>query len=93
LAAHGGEERIADLAREIFTWGWRPGLFPLFSAHQMGTCRMGGNVESSPVDLEGRVRGVEGLYVSDASLFPEAAGVNPALTVQATAYCVASQIA
>lgn len=93
MRADRGTDRIADLAREIFTWGWRPGFFPLFSAHQMGTCRMGGNSRTAPVDPEGRVRGVDGLYICDASLFPEAAGVNPALTVQALAHCVARQIA
>ncbi|HUF08098.1 MAG TPA: GMC family oxidoreductase [Rhodothermales bacterium] len=92
LDALGGDDRMVDLAREIFTWGWSPGLYPLFSAHQMGTCRMGGDARAYPVDPEGRFRGVKGLCVSDASLFPEASGVNPALTVQAIAYVVAAQI-
>jgi hypothetical protein len=40
------------------------------SAHQMGTCRMGSDPKSSVVDTRGKVWGVEGLYLADASVFP-----------------------
>ena len=50
------------------------------AAHQMGTCRMGTNERNSVVDPAGRVWGVEGLYVADASVFPSASGVNPMVT-------------
>ncbi|KAI5813076.1 hypothetical protein BZA77DRAFT_129814 [Pyronema omphalodes] len=53
------------------------------SAHPQGTCRMGADSKKYPVDLEGRVRGYEGLYVADASLCPSATGVNPMLTTMA----------
>jgi choline dehydrogenase-like flavoprotein len=38
------------------------------------------------------VRGVEGLYVADASLFPASSGVNPMITVMALAKIVAEGI-
>ena len=56
----------------------------MFSAHQMGTAGMGSGRESVS-DPDGAVRGVRGLHVADASAFPNAAGVNPMLTVMALA--------
>jgi choline dehydrogenase-like flavoprotein len=70
----------------------RPNRASLFSAHQMGTLRMGAGRRDHVCDPEGRVRGggirnrvVPGLYVADASLFPTGIGVNPMLTVMALA--------
>ena len=57
----------------------------LFSAHQMGTCRMGNDARRDPCDATGAVRGTIGLHVADASLFPASSGVNPMLTVMALA--------
>lgn len=65
----------------------------LFSAHQMGTCRMGTDGSTAVCDERGRVFGVSGLYVADASAFPASSGVNPMLTVVAIATCVAEGIA
>jgi choline dehydrogenase-like flavoprotein len=50
------------------------------NAHQMGTCRMGTSAKTSVVDPKGKVWGTENLYVSDASIFPSASGVNPMIT-------------
>lgn len=65
----------------------------LFSAHQMGTCRMGSDPRTSVCDERGAVRGVDGLYVADASLFPASSGVNPMITVMAVAKLVAQGVA
>ena len=64
----------------------------LFSAHQMGTCRMGDDAQSAVCDERGAVFGVRGLYVADASAFPASSGVNPMITVMALAKCVAQGI-
>ena len=66
---------------------------PLFSAHQMGTCRMGSSARSAVCDENGAVFGTRGLYVADASAFPLSSGVNPMLTVMALAHHVATRIA
>jgi choline dehydrogenase-like flavoprotein len=50
------------------------------SAHQMGTNRMSAHPSHGVVDPTGKVWGTEGLYVSDASVFPSASGVNPMIT-------------
>jgi len=72
----------------------------LFSAHQMGTARMGataadpstGSGQAGVIDPDGRVYGVEGLLVADASAFPSAYGVNPMLTVMALAHRATSAL-
>jgi choline dehydrogenase-like flavoprotein len=58
---------------------------PFATAHQMGSCRMGTYPQSSVVDPHGKVWGVDGVYVCDASVFPSASGVNPMITNMAIA--------
>lgn len=62
------------------------------TAHQMGTCRLGGRASDAVADPTGQVFGVRGLYISDASGFPTASGVNPMLSTMALAYHVAQHI-
>ncbi|HYW04120.1 MAG TPA: GMC family oxidoreductase N-terminal domain-containing protein [Gammaproteobacteria bacterium] len=57
----------------------------LSAAHLMGGCRMGSCPEHSVTDARGRVHGLSGVYVADASLFPASAEVNPYLTIMALA--------
>ena len=64
----------------------------LFSAHQMGTCRMGADPRTSVCDERGAVREIAGLYVADASLFPASSGVNPMITIMALAKLVGEQL-
>jgi choline dehydrogenase-like flavoprotein len=65
----------------------------LFSAHQMGTCRMGSDARHAVCDERGEVFGVRGLYVGDASAFPGSSGVNPMITIMAMAHHTAGRIA
>lgn len=81
------EEWLGRMAK----WGWRPNQYALFTAHQMGTCAMGGDPRH-PVDPSGKVRGVKGLYVADGSLLPSSAGINPMITIMALAHKVTSEI-
>lgn len=84
-----GEAELGKLLDAIPSWGWKANRFPLFTAHQMGTCRMGGDAKRHPITPEGAVRGTKNLYVADASCFPESSGVNPMLSVQAIAHYTA----
>jgi choline dehydrogenase-like flavoprotein len=63
------------------------------SAHQMGTCRMSATEREGVVDSHGRVWGTEGLYVTDASVFPSASGVNPMVTNMAISDYISRGIA
>ncbi|KAK6079302.1 Long-chain-alcohol oxidase FAO2-like protein 2 [Seiridium cupressi] len=72
--------------------GNKPPLTPFGSAHQMGTCRMSRSELDGVVDPNGRVWDTEDLYVADSSVFPSASGVNPMITVMATADYIANRI-
>jgi choline dehydrogenase-like flavoprotein len=61
--------------------------------HPMGTARISGSEGAGVCDERGAVRGVEALYVADASLFPTAVHVNPMMTIVAFAKQVAAGIA
>jgi choline dehydrogenase-like flavoprotein len=63
--------------------------FELMAFHPMGTARMGGDARRSAVDPAGRLRGVAGVYVADASLFPSSSRLNPQLTIMALATRIA----
>jgi 5-(hydroxymethyl)furfural/furfural oxidase len=56
------------------------------ASHICGTCRMGAPDDpASVVDPDGRVLGVDGLWVADASVFPEVPRANIHLTVVSAA--------
>ncbi|HLJ99001.1 MAG TPA: GMC family oxidoreductase [Streptosporangiaceae bacterium] len=57
----------------------------LYSIHLMGTVRMSEDPRRGVTDSFGQVRGVPGLVVCDASLFPGPTGLNPMETVIALA--------
>jgi len=56
---------------------WGPNELLLVTFHQNGIVPHGNNIAASVVDPEHRVWGTRGLYVSDASTFPSASGVQP----------------
>jgi choline dehydrogenase-like flavoprotein len=51
--------------------------------HVFGSCRMSARADEGPVDAQGRVRTVEGVYITDGSLFPSPSAVNPQATIMA----------
>ncbi len=87
-----GAARLEPFLDEIARQGIAPNRLPLFTAHQMGSCRLGADRRTSVADPYGRVHGVGGLFVADASGFPTASGVNPMLSVMALAHRVAQRI-
>lgn len=57
----------------------------LFSAHQMGSARMGHDPSDSVADPDGQLHDCRGVWVGDTSAFPTAVGSNPMLTCMALA--------
>ena len=65
----------------------------LFSAHQMGSCRMGTDPATSVADPRGELHDTPGVWIGDASAFPTPSGTNPMITVLALASRTAGHIA
>jgi choline dehydrogenase-like flavoprotein len=61
-------------------------------SHGVGTVRMGSDPGASVLDPDGRFRGMENLTVTDASVFPTSAAVNPSLTIAANALRAAARL-
>jgi choline dehydrogenase-like flavoprotein len=66
---------------------------PLFSAHQMGTARMGLDPAASVATPRGELHDTPGVWIGDTSAFPTALGTNPMVTCMALARRTAAAIA
>ncbi|MCS6909699.1 MAG: FAD-dependent oxidoreductase [Anaerolineales bacterium] len=91
LEPFSGGELEAYLER-VARAGLAPNRLNVFSAHQMGTCRMSGKRAEAVLTPQGEAWDVRNLYVADASAFPTASGVNPMLTVMALAHRTAQAV-
>jgi choline dehydrogenase-like flavoprotein len=70
-----------------------PRAYALLISHVFGTCRMASTAGAGVVGVDGAVRGIRGLWVVDASVFPKNLGVNPQHTIMALAMILAERIA
>ena len=61
-------------------------------AHQVGTCRMGTDPDTSVLDVHCKAHDLDNFYVVDGSFFPSNSGVNPALTIMANALRVGDHL-
>jgi len=64
-----------------------------FTAHQMGSCRMGSDPRDSVADGRGELHDCKGVWIGDASAFPTAPGVNPMISIMSLAHRTSSLIA
>ena len=80
-----GEDLDAFLAR-VETLPLSPYEHAIFSAHQMGSCRMGKDRGTSVAGPWGELHDTSGVWIGDASAFPSASGVNPMVTIMALAH-------
>jgi choline dehydrogenase-like flavoprotein len=71
----------------------RAGGWNLFSAHQMGTCRMGTDPDTSVAGPYGELHDTRGVWIGDGSAFPTPSGTNPMITIMALAHRNAEAVA
>jgi choline dehydrogenase-like flavoprotein len=87
-----GEDLDAFVAR-VTRIPFRAGGHKLFSAHQMGSCRMGTDPDTSVADPRGQLHDTEGVWIGDGSGFPTSSGTNPMVSIMALARRTAEAIA
>jgi choline dehydrogenase-like flavoprotein len=83
--------RARAILRRAGAWAFYRHRVATFS-HGVGTVRMGTDPHTSALDAESRFRGLDNLYVVDASAFPTSAAVNPSLTIAALALRAARRL-
>ena len=81
------ESALRTLANPINPWD-----LELVAFHPLGTARMSDKQDGGVTRPDGRLWGYPNVYVADGSLFPTSLGVNPQLTIMATARHIAHQI-
>lgn len=81
-----------DFLHQVEATSYRPTYFGLITYHQMGSCRMGRDPHTSVVNEHNESHEVRGLFITDASTFPTATGVNPMLTVMSIAHMAAQYL-
>lgn len=89
----GSSGSIGSFMAAVDAGGFAPGEISLGSFHIMGSARMGGSPATSACTPAGETWEVRDLYVADGSTFPTACGVNPMVSIEATAHMVARGIA
>jgi choline dehydrogenase-like flavoprotein len=104
-----GAHQIYPLAEGVPTWRrgddleafiasvrripFRAGGYKLFSAHQMGSCRMGTDPQTSVTGPLGELHDTNGVWIGDGSGFPTSSGTNPMVSIMALAHRTAEAIA
>jgi choline dehydrogenase-like flavoprotein len=86
---------VSTLSKQLLSIGYLPlaRAIPLAgTAHACGTLVTGNDPARSVVDANGKVHGMENLYVADGSVLPRSSRVNPALTIYAWGLRVASRL-
>jgi len=93
-AAH--KALVGRMGKALRRAGWPIVLSRAFEkrtpSHQCGTARMGGDPATSVVDRNLRAHDLDNLYITDASVLPTSAAVNPSLTIAALSLRAANHI-
>lgn len=89
--ANNGNALVTDVfnelgAKEVMTSPLQIGL------HLMGGCAIGNNENTSVVNEGFQVHGMPNLYIADSSIFPNAPGINPSLSIMALSHRASQRI-
>jgi choline dehydrogenase-like flavoprotein len=60
--------------------------------HLMGGCAIGTDPKTSVVGPDFRIHGSQAIYAADSSIFPDAPGINPSLTIMALSMKAAQEV-
>ncbi|MGI8864118.1 MAG: FAD-dependent oxidoreductase [Solirubrobacteraceae bacterium] len=85
-------EPFEDFVGRIERASYGPADLTVFTAHQMGSCRLGSDAGTSVADGRGELHDVGGVWVGDGSAFPTAPGVNPMVSIMSLAHRTAAEI-
>jgi choline dehydrogenase-like flavoprotein len=77
---------------QVESASYEPNDVACFTAHQMGSCRMGSDPSESVADGRGELHDTKGVWIGDASAFPTAPGVNPMISIMSLAHRTADQM-
>lgn len=77
-----GLEAIRNIFESLEARQIIEGVLPI-GLHLMGGCGIGNNSKHSVVDPEFRLHGEKNIYIADSSIFPNAPGINPSLSIMA----------
>ncbi len=88
---HGVPDKMRTKAdtQALLSTAIRPRHVMMTTNHTFGSCRMSADPGARVVDLNGKVDGIDNVWIADASVFPSPSAVNPQATVMALAALVA----
>jgi choline dehydrogenase-like flavoprotein len=83
---------FAEFLERIENAAYDANDLPIYTAHQLCSCRMGSDPAESVADGHGQLHDTKGVWVGDASAFPTAPGVNPMISIMSLAHRTAAEI-
>ena len=84
---------ILDAAGAQKKWVSYPAVEQQFTAHLLGTCRMGKDPKTSVIDIDHRTHDVRNLFICDGSSMVTSGRGQPTMTIMALAFRAGERIA
>ena len=84
--------RTAAHAEMLLSDKIRPKHVSMTANHTFCSCRMSSDPRRGVVDSEGKLHGIDGLWLCDASIFPSPSAVNPQATIMALSDMISRRV-